>query len=260
MKFRTHALVALAAAAVMSSYAGADPLVYNDVDTRSAGHSQAVATPTNDGDGSLRLTTSTSDSNGKVDVLFSKADFSQLGTLGNLNSLLVDFYKASSSTVDPAAQLSYRLNLGSSGGQSLALVWENQYNGSGTVPTNQWVAGFNLGSGNFWERGNGHNFNGGAQAVTIASWLAGHTETADGDGVPANSVVLTSSTPVYGLEAAYGSAAPGLIDENIDHVTLGFGGGSPASFTGNVVAPEPASIGLLGVGATLLMRRKRSIG
>jgi hypothetical protein len=258
MKVVSNAVIALAGAAMMSSSALAAGLVYNDVDTRANGHSQAVASPSEDADGSLRLTTTSSDSTGKVDVLFSKPDFSPLGTLGDLNQLAADFFKSNASTVSPDAALAFRLNLGLSGGQPLALVWENQYNGSGTVPTNTWTTANILG-GNFWQRGNGANFNGGTQAVSISSWLAGHSETHDGDGAPALSAPITASTPVYGLEAAYGSSTPGLIDENIDNVQLGFGGATPASFTGNVVAPEPASIGLLGIGASLLVRRRRTI-
>ena len=69
MLFRKDVIIAVAVAALGSVYASADPLVYNDVDTRANGQSLAVPTPTNDGDGSLRLTTTSSDSTGKVDQL-----------------------------------------------------------------------------------------------------------------------------------------------------------------------------------------------
>src|SRR6478735_5842709 len=101
MKVVPNAVVALAAAALMSGSALAAGLVYNDVDTRANGHSQAVASPSEDADGSLRLTTTSSDSTGKVDVLFSKSDFSPLGTLGDLNQLALDYFKSSAGTVAP---------------------------------------------------------------------------------------------------------------------------------------------------------------
>lgn len=234
-------------------------LAYSNFDTRSQGSFTAVATPSNDADGSLRLQTNDASSEGKVSVLFYQPSASPLGTLGDLQGVSVDMFKSSTPATPAPNTFAFRLNLGTSGGQPLALVWENNYNGNSTVALDEWINNFGIAAGNFWQRGNGANFNGGAQAVTLQDWVNGHTETMDGNGAAVNSVVLSASTPVYGLEIAYGSSV-GAFTGYIDDVTLTFGGPNAANFNANIAVPEPATIGVIGISCLgLLARRRRTV-
>ncbi|HEX8341385.1 MAG TPA: PEP-CTERM sorting domain-containing protein [Tepidisphaeraceae bacterium] len=252
--FATASIVAAAATALLacSAATSAAPLSYGAYDTRTQGSFAPVVSPSNDGDGSLELKTLDNTSQGKVSVFFHNGTpGTALGTLGSLSTLALDFFKSSIPASPATNQFAYRLHMSPSG--TTALVWENNYNGSATVPTDAWQDNFSILNGNFWQRGNGQNFNGGAQAVPLSSWVAGQSFAADGNGTPGSTVGFDANSPVYALEIAYGSGV-GAFTGYVDDIQVGFTGGE--AFSGNVAVPEPTTLAVLGLGVLGLLRRR----
>lgn len=244
---RIHTLAALAAVAALAlpALSHAATLSYGAYDTRAQG-AFAPDAVSNDADGSLKLQTFDNTSLGKVSVVFGTG--AALGNLGDLNTLAIDYMKSSTPALNGGntnvSQFAYRLFTNSTGTQSL--VWENQYNGNGVVPTDSFQS-LDLTGGLFWQRTNGINYNGGAQAHPLSYYVAGGTEAPAG-------FALGAGTQIYGFEIAYGSGV-GAFTGYIDHPTIGFGSNV---YTANVTAvPEPTSLGLLALGGLALLRRKR---
>lgn len=224
---------------VASSFAvsaGAVPLSYGNWDTRSAG-SYSASSFSNDGDGSLLLQTFDNTSQGKVAVIFGTG--SSMGKLSDLNDVSLTYYKSSDPVTPAANQFAYRLQLSDGTSNNISLVWENNYNGSAAVPTDSWQS-LDLTNGNFWLYDGVTNHNGGSDAHPLSYY----TQYANAD--------------VLGLQVAYGSGV-GAFTGYVDNVDLSFNNATsgPMTYTGNVVAPEPASVGLLGMGMLGLVRRKR---
>jgi hypothetical protein len=237
---------ALGVGVLGAAEAGADTLTAQSFNSSGAG----IVTP--NGDGSLHLhTVSGAD---KASVTFFNG--SQLGTLGSLTGFGAEFMKESGSFVKNTMAIRLLTNTGGTEG----LVWENNYNGNGDVPLNTWLTP-DLFGGNFWQRGNGGNFNGASQAVTLTNWKSGTVSyTVDGTGAARNSVPMNGSTPIYGVEVSYGSGA-GAFEGDVRNVTLSFAGG--ANFIGaeSPVTPLPSAAvgGLACLGLFAMGRRRRAV-
>lgn len=244
-----HVLAGAAALMVGTSIVGAATLNYSDIRMNSSGGGTfTTVSDSKDGDGSLNLTTP--NASAKASVVFEVSYGTPLGNLGDLSSISLDFLKSSSPGLNGGntaqSQFAYRILTNPYGNQ--ALIWENQYNGNATVPTDSWQT-VDIASGNYWQRANSVNFNGGSQAHPLSYYTAGNFE--------AGGLQLSPTTPVYGLEIAYGSGV-GAFSGDIDNVVLTFGTGQNAvTYTGAVSAPEPTSMAAIGLCSAAFLRRRR---
>ena len=259
MKTTRMTAVVAAAVAVVAPMAGrASAATLSTYNWNSAGAGTVTTVPFgNDADGSYQLqTTGNAD---KAALIFGNATatgLTALGRLGDLSAVMADAYRSSASTAGASNTFAYRIILNPY--DTAALVWENNYNGNAAVPTDYWQS-LDLTGGNYWQRGGGKNFNGGQQAVPLATWDTGTVVyTTDGNGAAAVNPTITADSPVYGLEVAYGSGAGAYLG-NVDHVGLTFGtGASAVTYTANAAVPEPTALGLIGVVGTALAARRRA--
>lgn len=256
-----HLALAVLGVGLSITSASADPLVYSTFDTRANG-TYAVVPFSNDGDGSIQLTTTSmvsNDSQAKAGALFARSDGQALGTIGNLSSLTFDYYVDGQSTTPANSAPAVRLILSNTSLQP-ALVWERAYQTNPATPPDTWQDDIEvLGTNLLWQRANNQNFDNGSNLKPLSDWVAGHT--------PPGGATLNAGTPVYGIQISFGSGIDGKFVGYIDDVKVNFGSG--ASYVGNVVAPtetapvpEPVTLatfgGLLAAGSVGYLRRKRS--
>jgi hypothetical protein len=240
--------VALATSAV------AAPLNFYNHDTRANG-SFADSPFSSTGDGSLQMTTTglPGDTTNKASVVFRTNPISPLGLLGDLSQLDFNFFLDPSNTVapDPGAGFAVRLWTTATGfgAGASALVWEGVYQGTNPSETQgAWVSA-DLDSGLFWQRANGQDFDQIANLKTLAQW-----ETGD---APMGGVALDATTPIYGVEIAFGSGIAGEFNGYVDTLNLAFGA---TAYQGSFNVPEPGSIALAGLaglfGTAVYLRRR----
>lgn len=150
-------------------------------------------------------------------------------TLGNLDTLSYELFRAASSTTGNLFAPAFRLAYQTTGGQTGYLIYEPAYNGfGGGFPTNTWISANILGA-NFWMRA----FGAPSQTIdhydiTLAEWISGMNNgnpiAADGDGhVPH---MLNASTNIVGIEVGVGSGWGATFDGNVDNVLLSFANGN----------------------------------
>ena len=260
----------LIAAAASAACAHAAPVVvtpddmgpglnrWNTVNVRA--NSSAAITDTNvrNGNGSVEM--SLADSGGKADFAFNWGYVANR-TLGNLDALSYDWFRAAGSSAAAHLQPALRLVYDTDGNAGTPydtgyLVWELEYNGRGVVD-NTWTNSDAIG-GNFWMRqfnppgtpGNTvENFN-----TTLAEWMS-----TDRPGSPADE--LNANTAILGIEFGIGSGWGGSFTGFVDNVRFGFGADTQTfNFeTESTDVPEPGSFALLGLGmiAALAARKRK---
>lgn len=262
----------LACAAVLTAAVpvSAAPLQYMSYDTRTGGSYTIVAAPTNDGNGSLRLTTDTSLPGGpgqaKAGVLLYQSGGAALGTLGTLTAASFDYRVAGTSTTPASGSPAFRfllepLSANSAGG--LGLVWERANQTGTPTPTDQWLNDQNvIGSNLLWERSNGTNyFEQAGDYRTLADYIAGQRTLAGGPYAQ-NAQQLSADTPIYGVMISFGSGIPGQFTGYVDDVQLSFSNGTTYSADFALApVPEPATVAALGLMAAcggLYARRRKA--
>jgi hypothetical protein len=219
-------------------------------------NSSAAITNVNPRNGNGSVEMSLADSVGKADYALTWGYVSGR-TLGSLNALSYDWYRAVSSNAadhfHPAFRLLYDAdgNAGTTGDTGY-LIYENIYNDN-NVTEGTWRTDNILGE-NFWMRqfSPGHtveNFD-----TTLAEWIGGAHPTADAD-------ILSANTAILGLEFGIGSGWNGSFTGFVDNVRYGFGNEN-TTFNFETAAannvPEPGSFALLGLGiCAALAARKR---
>jgi hypothetical protein len=214
-----------------------------------------TATNPRNGNGSVQM--SLTDGSGKADYVYSWG-FVGGRTLGNLDALRFDWYRAGTSTANgnlaPALRLSYDAdgNAATTADRGY-LIWEQVYNGA--TLSDQWVSSDTLG-GNFWQR----QFTPGLTIenydTTLAEWAAG--------AQPGGADVLSANSAILGIEFGIGSGWNGTFTGYVDNVTYGFAGQGSTTFNFETAAapsavPEPASLALIGLGMLGLgaLRRRK---
>ena len=221
------------------SYAPGQPIqdgwFADPTETRANGRVDLVPTPSNDGDGSLRLRVLTQGSTGKTQI----DRFSNV-TLTDLNasqSLGFDNYVATGAAGEMPA---FRLYLSN----GTALVWEGAYNG--VTPTlGSWQT-FNIAGGKFWQNANSTNYNNAGQEQTLAQWL---NPTYNPNGAASSD----AGTTVQAYSLGVGSGVP-IYDGNVDHVLFD---GHTTNFQDVQATPEPSSVAAFGALGLMLRARKR---
>ncbi len=225
-------------------------------------NSSAAITNTNARNGNGSVEMSLADGSGKADFAYNWGYVSNR-TLGNLDALSYDWFRASSSNAADHLQPALRLVYDADGDAATRydtgyLVWELAYNGRGTLE-NVWT-GSNIIGGNFWMRqfnppgtpGNTvENF-----GTTLAEWMTNARP-----GAPAD--VLTANSAILGIEFGIGSGWNGSFTGFVDNVTYGFGADAQTfNFeTQSSDVPEPGSFALLGLGIVAVVaarKRKRA--
>jgi hypothetical protein len=250
-------LLPLAAVLAAAGTISAAPLQYFTFNNAGSGSVTPVASPSSGGGGSLQL--STTGAADKAAASFFQAGFAPLGTLGGLQSLSFDYLVSSSSTTlttnDNRAAPAVRLF--TNAGLTQGLVWERSYQPGGQTPTptDMFQTDVDVRNGNFWQRANGQNFNGGSDAHPLSYYIAGN--------FPAGGAMLGAGTPIYGIEVSFGSGISGSFTGYIDNLSATFNGdGGPRTYTAFAAAaiPEPATLavfaGLAGVGGLVARRRR----
>ncbi|HEX9172995.1 MAG TPA: PEP-CTERM sorting domain-containing protein [Telluria sp.] len=219
---------------------------YRGVSNGYTSNTTAAITATNPRSGNGSVEMSLTNSTGKADFVYTWG-FVGGRTLGNLDALSYDWFRASGGTaaghLQPAMRLSYDTDGDSStSGDRGYLIWEQVYNGGGMV-TNTWNTSNILG-GNFWQRQfvpTGYTVEN--YDTTLAEWM---TASRPADGDP-----LTAATAILGIEFGIGSGWNGTFNGFVDNVTFGFSGAS-TTFNFETAAaadvPEPASALLVGLG------------
>jgi hypothetical protein len=222
---------------------------YSDVS--GGGSAAIVSSPSADSDGALQL--HTIDANSRAKVFFGTGG--SLGTLGDLangGQISFDLFRDAASTANSNLQISYKLYVTNSSGQSGSITWENVYNGNNSL-TNTWVTKNIIGD-DFWIRSGGVNYDQVVNMRTLGEWISGGS-VSDGSN---SSIALGANTSITGIEVAAGGGWSGEFIGSIDHMNLTFGNGG-ASYQANFAAvPEPASMAALGLGALALIRRRRN--
>lgn len=227
-----------------------------DNSTRNGGSAALSGLTSDDGDGSLQL--STPDGNGKATAYYTDAG-GGIGLLRYLNGVSYQYYRDSSSTNSPSQAPSLRLHVSDGQGRTGTLIYEPVYNGVANVPVDTWTDVDAL-SGNWWlfEGGVFENF-----TLTLADWFSGDvfensTQTASTTGFGAMAVIL-------GIDVGIGSGWAGQSLAYVDNVLLSFLTDDQFAydFTANFQAqqtavPEPATLALMGAGlAGLYFARRR---
>lgn len=204
--------------------------------------------PTNDGDGSLRMTGDRS-----------RVGFGTGGDMGTLGALAaggvsIDLFRDGASTGAGHYQIAVAFFVRNSLGQTGSLTWEAAYNGIGTV-NDTWINDQMLnGAGLWWIRSNSVNFDQVANMRTLGDWTTAGSVSWGGD----TSIALGADTAITALELKVGSGVPGgTFLGNADDITVDFSGGNlyHANFQ---AVPEPMTMSALGLGALALLRKRRA--
>lgn len=218
-------------------------------------NSSAAITDTNARNGNGSVEMSLADGVGKADFAYTWG-YVAGRTLGNLDALSYDWYRAAGGTAAAHLQPAFRLLYDADGDSSTTgdtgyLIYEQVYNGGGLV-TDTWTTSDIIGS-NFWMRQFAPGNTVEDYGTTLAEWMNGPRP-----GAPAD--LLGANTAILGIEFGIGSGWNGSFTGFVDNVRFGFGADSQ-SFNFETVAgevPEPASLALLGLGiAAGLAARKR---
>jgi hypothetical protein len=208
------------------------------------------------GNGSVQL--ALTDGSGKADFAYYWG-FAAGRTLGTLDALSYDWYRAVGGSAPSHLQPAIRLAYDSDGDSNTTsdrgyLVWEQVYNGGGMV-TGQWNSS-NVLSGNFWQRQTSPGNTVEDYGTTLAEWMAGPRP-----GFPADQLSATSA--ITGIEFGIGSGWNGSFSGFVDNVGFGFNNDKTVfnfETVGAAEVPEPASAllfagALIGIGAV----RRRTV-
>ncbi|MBX3385241.1 MAG: PEP-CTERM sorting domain-containing protein [Phycisphaeraceae bacterium] len=220
------------------------------------------------GNGSARLESlqGPAGNSSKADIEYFHAPngvLAPMGTLGSLNTLKYDWYRASGGTANADQHAVLRLYIDADGDMNTTndrgyLIYERAYNGGGAVPTDAWQTDdvfnyFGAGSSaNLWQVAFGlGNFD------TAGNWQPLSVWTQPGGFTPApNGRNFNAASAVYGVSLGVGSGW-GTYDGAVDNVMIGFTGAPMYSWNFEVV-PAPGSLALLGLGGLLAARRRRA--
>lgn len=204
-------------------------------------------TPSNDADGSLRMT------GDRSRVGFGTGG--DMGTLGALSTgnVSFDFYRDGASTGAGNYQIAFAFFVRNAAGQTGSLTWEGAYNGIGNVNDTWFNDQVLSGSGVWWIRSGGVNFAEVANMKTLADW----TTQGSVSNSESTSIVLGTDTAITGIELKVGSGVPGgTFLGNADDIRVQFTGG--ADYMTNFQAvPEPMTMSILGLGALALLRKRK---
>ena len=216
------------------------------------GTASLVASPSDDADGSLRMTGDRSRVGIGVEEGYNGGDttpnFGTLDALAN-GSLLVDLYRSSMSQTNDAR---YNIGVKLLFANNQALTWENANNG-GDLTQDAWVTR-NLGVGNWFIRSGNVNYDFADSNFTLRQWADGAkpTQNPNVTGFDLNSKILGISFVVgSGISSGTNSFIGGA-----DHLQVNFAGGFSDNYNFKAV-PEPASMLALGLGAAAMLRRRR---
>lgn len=234
-------------------------------DVRSGGSLTLTNEQASVGNGSLRITTDSNiagSTNAKSYVSFFSG--SPFGTLGQLaaGSISLDIFKSSLSSANLSTHdLAFQIHWRNANGQTGNLTWENNYNGSATVPTDAWRT-LDFSSGNYWIRsqptsgGSSQNFDVAAHVYSLSNWTTGVQAINGGF----TSQALSAGTEIMGFSIGFGSGVTGQMVSYIDNFNVQFGGPNGFGYSANFEAvPEPftMSLGIAGIALAIRKRRKK---
>ena len=216
------------------------------------GTASLVSSPSDDSDGSLRMTGDRSRVGIGVEEGYNGGDFSpNFGTLDALakGSLFVDLFRSSTSqTGDPRYNIGVKLLFAN----NQALTWENANNG-GDLTQDAWV-NRNLGGGQWFIRSGNVNYDFPASNHTLREWADG-AKPNENTGVPG----FNLNSKILGISFVVGSSisnGPNSFIGGADHLAVNFAGGFSDNYNFKAV-PEPASMLALGLGAAAMLRRRK---
>ena len=213
------------------------------------GTATLVASPTNDGDGSLQMTGDRS----RVNLDGGQSGFGTLGALaaGNIQA---DLYRDGASTGTAHYQIAIGLYVRNAANQTGSITWEGAYNGYVSGMDDTWLNDVIMGgTGQWWIRSGGWSYDQVANMKSLLDWTGGSTVTDSGN----TSIALGLDTVITGIEFKVGSGVPGgTFIGNIDDFQIAFDGGFSETYNFQAV-PEPMTMSVLGLGAAALIRKRR---